>query len=322
MDVLIGTSLSDEDAAALQAVAPQATMHFAKGREDVLARIGGVEVYMPGPCDAEVFAAAGMELKWVHFPWAGLDGCVPEELAGRDVVITNSAGVFAIPMAEHALALMLAFARGVHLCAGRGPGEVWHGEGAREGISSAMHELKGATLGILGYGGIGRATAERAKAFGMRVLALKRRPGETDEWADEVWGTDRLDDLLAQSDYLLVSCALTPETEGMIGARELALMKPDAVLVNVARGSVLDEAALIEALRAGGIRGAGLDVTAEEPLPADSPLWEMGNVVITPHVAGASPETWGRQLALMRENLRRYASGEPLLNVVDKQAGY
>ncbi|MHC4481304.1 MAG: Rossmann-fold NAD(P)-binding domain-containing protein, partial [Planctomycetota bacterium] len=158
MDVLIGTSLSDEDAASMQAVAPRATMHFAEDREDVLARIGDVEVYMPGPCDAEVFAAAGPELKWVHFPWAGLDGCVPEEFAQRDVVITNSAGVFAIPMAEHAVALMLAFARGVYLCAGRGPEEVWHGEGAREGISSAMHELKGATLGILGYGGIGRAT--------------------------------------------------------------------------------------------------------------------------------------------------------------------
>jgi phosphoglycerate dehydrogenase-like enzyme len=238
------------------------------------------------------------------------------------VTLTNSAGVFAVSMAEHALALMLAFARGLHLCARRKPEQVWHGEGSRQSVASEMRELNGTTLGVVGYGQVGAATAQRAKAFGMKVLAVRRRPERASAYADEVWPLDRLGDVLSRSDYVLVSCALTPATRGLIGEPQIARLKPDAVLVNVARGAVVDEAALIEALRAGRIRGAGLDVTCEEPLPLDSPLWRMENVIITPHVSGTSPQTWRRQMEFLCENLRRYAAGEPLLNVADKRAGY
>jgi phosphoglycerate dehydrogenase-like enzyme len=155
----------------------------------------------------------------------------------------------------------------------------------------------------------------------MRVLALRRHPAP-DEFAHEVWGPERLDEVLRECDYLLVSCALTEQTRGMIGARELGLMKPDAVIVNVARGAVIDSAALLDALRERRIGGAGLDVTDPEPLPADSPLWHMDNVIITPHVSGSSPETSRRQFELLEENVRRFAAGEELLNVVDKMAGY
>ncbi|MHC4480951.1 MAG: D-2-hydroxyacid dehydrogenase [Planctomycetota bacterium] len=320
MKVVIGTRLSDQEAETLRSAVPQADIRLARDRQAVLAEITDAEVYVPGPLAEEVFQAAG-QLRWVHFPWAGLDGCLPPALIKGEATVTNSAGLFAIPMAEHALALMLAFARGLNRCVQRGPQDLWHGEGARKAIESGLRELHGATLGIVGYGGIGRATAERARAFGMRVLALRRRP-RPDQLANEVWGPGRLEDLLRRSDYLLLSCALTPETEGMIGREELALVKPGAVLVNVARGTVVDEAAMVEALREGKLGGAGLDVTAEEPLPADSPLWEMENVIITPHVAGASPATWGRLLELMEENLRRYAAGEPLLHVVDRELGY
>ncbi len=293
----------------------------ADGRDAVLKELPDADGYVPGPWDDEVLAAAP-GLRWVHFMWAGVDGLIFPAAVESDVTITNSAGAFAVPMAEHVMALMLAFARGVHLCTCRSPHDLWHAEGSRGSLTPHMREMSGATLGILGYGGIGRETARRAKAFDMRVVALRRRPTDDDPFADEVFGPERLDDLLRESDYLLISCALTDETCGMIGARELALMKPGAVIVNVARGAVIDEAALVAALQDGPIRGAGLDVTDREPLPLESPLWGMENVIVTPHVAGASPRTQQRQLEVLRENLRLFAAGEPLLNVVDKRLGY
>lgn len=318
--VLIGHRMAEHDLAALSSAAPGANVTRADGRDGVLAAIVGADAYLPGPWDAEVLRAAG-RLRWVHFSSAGLDGLLFRAAVESDVTITNSAGVYAVPMAEHAMALMLAFCRALNVCLRRGPEQLWHARGARRSLTGRMTELGGATLGILGYGGIGRETARLAKAFGMRVLALRRHPAP-DELADEVSGLDGLDELLRRSDYLLVSCALTEETRGLIGARELALMKPTAVVVNVARGAVVDEDALIEALRKGTIGGAGLDVTTREPLPTDSPLWGMENVIITPHVSAASPRTSGRSLELVAENLRRFAAGEPVLNVVDKRAGY
>ncbi|MCK4375671.1 MAG: D-2-hydroxyacid dehydrogenase [Candidatus Brocadiae bacterium] len=321
MKVVVASRLSEDEAEGLRAAAPGAEVCLADGWDAVLAEVAEAEAYVPGPWNEDVLAAAP-GLRWVHFLWAGLDGQLFPASLESEITITNSAGVFVIPMAEHVLALMLAFARAVHLCARRTPEQLWHAEGARASITDRMAELEGATLGILGYGGIGRAVAERARAFGMEILALRRRPAGGDARADQVWGPDRLPDLLARSDYLVISCALTPETRGLIGERELAAMKPNAVVINVARGAVIDEGALVAALASGRIAGAGLDVTAEEPLPQDSPLWQMDNVIITPHVSGNSPRTWQRQMDVLRENLRRYAAGEPLLNVVDKAAGY
>ncbi len=320
MKVLVGSRLTEEDAAAVRQAVPRADVRLAQDRKAVPGEIADADVYVPGPWSEDVFRRAE-RLRWVHFMWAGLDSQLFPAVSESDVVVTNSAGVFAIPMAEHAIALMLAFARAIHVCLRRSPEALWHEKGSRRSVTERMGELNGATLGVVGYGGIGRATAKTARALGMKVLALRRRP-QDDEFADVVWGPDRLDDLLRQSDYVLISCALTSATRGLIGERELSLMKPAAVLVNLARGAVVDEPALTAALREGGIGGAGLDVTAREPLPLDSPLWQMDNVIITPHVSGMSPRTWQRQMDLLCENLRRYAAGRQLLNVVDTEAGY
>ncbi|MFO7958780.1 MAG: D-2-hydroxyacid dehydrogenase [Candidatus Brocadiia bacterium] len=316
MKFLYGGTLSDEDRERLQDAAPSAVIESVEDRDEALQAITDAEAYVPGPWDAELLAAASA-LRWVQFRSAGVGRRLLPELEGADILITNASGVYGVPMAEHALALMFAFSRGLNVLARAEGG--WRE--SRKKVGSSLRELNGATLGILGYGGVGRATAQRGAALGMRVLAVRRRP-EPDEFADEVWGTDRLDDMLREADYLLVSCALTDETRGIIGARELELMKPTAVVVNVARGAVIDEEALTEALRHGAIAGAGLDVAEEEPLPDDSPLWRMKNVIITPHCSGASPKTHERLMGLIAENLGRYAAGEPLLNVVDLEAGY
>jgi phosphoglycerate dehydrogenase-like enzyme len=318
--IVVAMRMSDEDKTELAAAAPDADLVAAAGREEVMQQIGNADAYVPGPWGEDVLAA-GTRLRWVHFPWAGVETEVFPALARSDVLVTNSAGVFAVPMAEHVIGMMLALSRGLLICARRSPEQLWHAKGARRSVTERVCELNGGTLGIVGYGGIGRAVAERVKGLGMCVLGLRRRP-EPDEFAGEVWGPDRLDELLRRSDCVVLSCALTDETRGLIGARELALMKPTALLVNVARGAVVDEPALIEALREGRLGGAGLDVTAQEPLPVDSPLWTMENVIVTPHVAGFSQQTRRRQFELLRENVRRFTAGEPLLNVVDKQAGY
>jgi len=321
MKLLLGHALPQERLDELTAAAPVAELVIAEGREAVLREIPDAEAYVPGPWDDEV-VDKGWRLRWVHFMWAGVEGQLTPRALEGSFTITNSAGVFGVPMAEHALAMMLCFARGLHVCLRRSPEQLWHRPGGRRSVTEGMRELAGATLGILGYGGIGRETAQRARAFGMRIVALRRRPERGAQFADVVLGPDGLDELLRESDYLLISCPLTPETRGMIGARELALMKPEAVLVNLARGGIVHEHALVAALREGRIRGAALDVTEQEPLPPDSPLWGMENVLITPHVAGTSPRTSRRQFELLRDNMRRFVAGEPLLNVVDRAAGY
>lgn len=311
--------MSEQDLAKVAAAAPALEVVVARENAEVPARMADVEIYLPGPREPESFAQAE-KLRWVHMTWAGVDHSPFLKALRAEVVVTNSAGVFAIPIAEHALALILAFSRGTHFCSRRSREEVW-GKGHWQRLQPHLLELGDATLGIVGYGGIGRETARRAKAFGMRVIGQRRHP-QPDDFADAVWGPERLDDLLRASDYLLVSAPLTDRTRGLIGARELALMKPNGVIINVARGAIIDQPALVQALQEKRLRGAGLDVTSPEPLPFDSPLWEMENVLITPHVSGSSPRTWQRQFDFFLENLRRYLAGEPLLNVVDREAGY
>jgi phosphoglycerate dehydrogenase-like enzyme len=317
MKLLVGRKLSDAEEDELRSILGAGVLCVANEREDVVALIADAEAYVPGPLGEDVFAAAS-QLRWVHFLWAGMDGVRSTALLSSDVTVTNSAGAFAVPMAEQAVAVILAFSRGLNVCMRR----PWEWREMRTELWGQQQELPGLTLGVLGYGGIGRAAAQRAKAFGMRILAIRSAGQDTDGVAESIWGPDRLDDLLAQSDYLLISCPLTPQTRGLIGRRELALMKPHAVLINLARGAIVDQPALVEALQEGRIGGAGLDVTTPEPLPADSPLWKMENVIITPHTSAHSPHTWECQFALLRENVSRYVRGQKLLNVVNKQTGY
>ena len=287
--------------------------------ERLTEEIRDAEVYCGFGLPREAFRAAD-RLRWVHSGAAGVD--VFPELRESDVVLTNSAGLHAEPMAEHALAMMLHFARGLDVAEAGRREERWaHPELA--GRDSPVRELAGATVGVVGYGGIGSAVGRKAAALGARVVALRRDPaGEPPAEVDRMWGPDGLDRLLESADHVVLTVPSTPATEGMIGLRELSRMGQDAVLINLARGDVVDEDALVEALEEGRIRGAGLDVFEEEPLPAGHPLWTIDRAVLTPHTGGISPRFWERETDLIVENIRRYRAGEPLLNVVDKARGY
>jgi phosphoglycerate dehydrogenase-like enzyme len=191
----------------------------------------------------------------------------------------------------------------------------------REG--SAPSELQGATLGLIGLGSIGREIAKRATALGMRVLAVRDHPERGGvEGVAEVYGPAQLGKLLGASDYVVLAAPVTSSTQGMIGRERLAQMRPNACLVNVGRGALVDEAALVDALRQKKIAAAALDVLEKEPLPAESPLWDMENVLITPHTGSVTPRLWERQYALISENVGRFLKGEPLLGMVDKKKGY
>jgi phosphoglycerate dehydrogenase-like enzyme len=185
-----------------------------------------------------------------------------------------------------------------------------------------LGELEGATLGVIGVGAIGAKLAEKARGVGMRVLGLRRDPARACPNVEHMFGPDGLHALLAQADWVAITAALTPETQGLFGAAELAAMKPGAYLINIGRGAIVDEQALIAALRDGGIGGAGLDVFEHEPLPDDSPLWTLKNVIVTPHFAGATPHYAERVTDIFVDNLARYRRGEPLRNVVDKARAY
>lgn len=282
--------------------------------------IRDAEVYCGFGIPREAFVA-GRALRWVHSGAAGVGSTLFPEMRESDVVLTNSAGLHAEPLAEHAVALMLHFSRGLDMAAAARRRREWaHAELA--GRASPVRELAGATVGVVGYGGIGSAVGRRASAVGMRVLGMRRRPERGAGEVARMFGPDGLDQLLEASDYVVLAVPETPETERLIGLRELSLMGQDAVLINVSRGGVVDEEALVRVLREGGLRGAGLDVFEEEPLPPDHPLWEIDRVVITPHTGAVSPRFWERETDLILENLRRYRRGEPLVNEVDKARGY
>ena len=284
--------------------------------------IHGAEIYfgLGLPHDLLLEGLAGGRLRWIHTGTAGVASLLHPELVHSSIVLTNSAGIHAAPIAETVIGMMLHFARGLdHAARAQQHGE-WRPD-VYERRDSGVRELSDATLGIVGYGGIGREIARRARAFGMRVAALRRTPAP-DDISEMVTGDDALGRLLEMSDVIVLSVPATPETRGMIGRSELSRIRRDAVLINVARGSVVDEAALLDALRSGHLRGAALDVFETEPLPADSPFWQLPNVLITPHVSATSTRFWEREAGLILENVRRYRGGEDLINVVDPAAGY
>ena len=254
---------------------------------------------------------AAPKLRWVHCDHAGLNKSARPEVFERGLIVTSSAGRSAPALAEHAFMFMLNFAYQMPRFLEAQRQHRWGIEGQEK-----LRGLVGRTVGVVGLGNTGREVAVRAKAFGMTVLGY-RRSAEPVEGVDRLYAAERgeaLDDLLRESDFVVLATPLSDATHHLVGARELALMKPSAVLVNMARGAVVDEAALIDALKAGTIAGAGLDVFATEPLPADSRLWDLANVLITPHTTPQVPDRTGRSLEIIAENARRYRAGEPLLN--------
>lgn len=287
--------------------------------------VRGAEVYVGFGVPADLFQAAttgpDARLRSAHTASAGVGGSLHPAMRASDVVLTNAAGIYAEPMADTVLAMILHFARGLDFAV-RAQAERRWDKGPFDAADTPVRELSECTVGIVGLGGIGRAVARRAVALGMRVVATRRGGTDGPEGVEVFAGDDALDRILPQSDYLVLAVPQTDATTALVGARELARLPDGAVVVNVARGAVMDEDALVEALREGRLRGAGLDVFTREPLPEQSPLWGLPNVLVLPHVSGASHRFWRRQTDLIIENLRRYAAGKPLLNTVDKQAGY
>lgn len=288
---------------------------------EVIEAVRGAEVYLGYGLPRDLFLAARETLRWAHSGSAGVGGSLYAEMLASDIVLTNSAGTHAEPIADTVLAMMMHFARGIDWAV-RAQAERRWDKSPFDAADAPIRELAEGTVGLLGLGGIGRAVARRAAALGMRVVALRRSGGEGPPGVEVLSGDGALDRLVSLSDYLVVTAPRTAETEGMIGARELALLPAGAVVINVSRGGIVDEAALVEALRGGRVRGAGLDVFEKEPLPPESPLWDLPNVLLLPHVSGTTHRFWRRETDLIVANLRRYLAGERLLNTVDKHAGY
>jgi phosphoglycerate dehydrogenase-like enzyme len=263
---------------------------------------------------------AARRLKWIHSPAAGVGGLLFREMIESDVLLTNSRGMSADTMAEHVLAVTLALFRNLPLAVVRQVDHVW----AQDEITERRNRtLQDSHVVLVGLGAIGSAVAWRMAALGARVTGIRRRADAPPvEGVSRVLGPDGLSAALAEADVVVVAAPHTRATRGMIGMREFSAMKPNAILVNVSRGRLVDELALTSALEGGRLGGAALDVFEREPLPLDSPLWNMPNVLITPHTSGFRSDHWDAAVALFMKNLRRFESGEPLLNVVDKHAGY
>ena len=257
-------------------------------------------------------------LRWYQQWGAGADWLLRDpEAQAAPYIVTSASGIHAIQISEHIFALLLAFARRLPQAFAHQQQRAWISPDWDE-----VFELANKTLLLLGVGAIGARTALLAHAHDMRVIGVRRDPEETVEGIDEMVGPDDLHSVLPRADFIVVTLPLTTETRHLIGAQEFDQMKSNAILINIGRGGNIDEDALIRALDQGQIAGAGLDVTDPEPLPADSPLWGMDNVIITAHYAGKTPHYNGRAFAVFLDNLARFVADEPMINLVDKQLGY
>ena len=256
-------------------------------------------------------------VRWVHSISVGIDAFRRENLQLRELTVTNSKGCNSIPVAEHAIALMMALARGIPSIVRNQTARTWKAE--------PVKELHGSTVGLVGFGEIGMETARRCNSLGMRVLACRKNPDKSagqPALADAVFGLDRLEDMLPQIDYLILALPLTDETRHLMDRRKFARLQTGCYLINVGRGDVVHEPALLESLSSGRLAGAALDVFETEPLPPHHPLWEFENVIVSPHRAYDSPRNPKRQMELFLHNLRCYLEGKPLRNVVDVHQGY
>ncbi len=285
--------------------------------ERLAAVLAATEVIFTNPIIPTDIVDRAPKLQWLQLTSAGVDRLLDSPLVRSHVKVTTASGIHAVTISEYVLGAMLTFAKGF-MRAVRSQAEAkWS--------AYPPQELEGQTVGIVGMGAIGSRVADLSHAFGMRVLAIRRSverrtPGEGP--VDELLPPSELMYLLAESDYVVLAVPLTPESTRLIGEPELRAMKPSAVLINIARGAVIDEAVLIRAIKERWIAGAALDVFEKEPLPSDSELWALDNVLVTPHISGGTPRYMERAVDLFCENLRRYLAGEMLRNVVDPARGY
>jgi phosphoglycerate dehydrogenase-like enzyme len=313
---IVISRLSDKELDALHTIAPHVDFVSTTTHEEAVREIADADALFGHWVTPELVRRA-KKLRWIQVGHVGVEGIMFPELANSEIVLANARGTTGINIAEHVMAFILAFSRTINILVKRQMEKVWESR-----ANLPVIEIAGETLGIIGLGSIGLQVAKRAHAFDMRLLAVDPTQTEKPDYVESLWKLDRLHDLLRQSDFVAICCPLTPETKGMMGAAEFRVMKPTAFLINIARGKIVNQAALVEALRAKEIAGAGLDATDPEPLPQDNPLWEMDNVIITPHHAGQSPKAPGRVFDLFCENLKHFVAGEPLINVVDKTRWY
>lgn len=328
VNVLIVTSLAEESRQRIAGVSPwvKVTDVADKLRAEGKGGLSGKEELDALLADAEVLYGFRLprgilsrtpKLKWIQTMSAGVEHFITDEIRRSRVTVTNVSGLHAGPIAEYVLGVMLMFVKNGPQCFRSQQDGVWHR------VSPSV--LRGKTLGIVGLGSIGREVARLAKAFGMRVLATRRRVKQVGKArnVDTLYPTAQLPELLAESDFVALTLPFTPATSKIIGEKELRTMKSGAFLINIARGGVVDEEALTCALEEGWIAGAGLDVFATEPLPAESRLWKLNNLMITPHISGGSDEdnTVGTTRIFV-ENLKRYLEGRKLFNIVSKKHGY
>jgi len=327
VNVLVTTSIGDECLRQIAAINPKIKVRDvsdfinAENRGDFSSK----EQFDTLLAEAEIICGSGPpknviarapKLKWIQTTNAGVDDFLDSDIIRSSVIVTNASGIHAVSIGECVLELMLMFVKKTPLC-------FWLKQ-ERQWKRFSLTVLRSKTVGIVGLGSIGREVARLSKAFGMRVVAIRRLTKQVVRArnVDIMLPQDQLCQLLSESDFVVLTLPLTPETNKLIGEEELRTMKPTAYLLNVARGNVVDEAALIRALDENWIAGAGLDVFATEPLPAESRLWELPNVIFSPHVAGEMEDYYMQATELFCENLRRYLNGKKLLNVVNKKKGY
>ncbi len=314
MKILALLNLSDDQIQRIESVSEDVRVVVATSREIQQTEAVDADIILGG-LNRQLFER-GRNLKWVQTQSAGVDGILFPEFVESDVILTSAKGYVGTHLADQTWALLLGLLRGI----GRAVRErTWDN---RMSIRHEAWELGGRTLGVVGLGGTGIEVARRAIGFQMRVIAVDPEDVEKPEFVDEIWKMDRFHDLLEQSDVVCICAPLTDKTHGIFDLEAFRRMKRHALLINVTRGKIVDGPSLLQALQDGLIGGAGLDVTPEEPLPPDSPLWDMKNVIITPHVAGGSPLRLDRMVELFCQNLERFLAGDPLTSVIDKRKGY
>lgn len=310
--------IPDGEVDALRRVFPEHTFVRADSDDETLERIVDADVAY-GSRVTRAHLAAAPRLRWIHSPAAGIGAMLFPEMIASPVVMTNSRGNSAVTIAEHVIGVTLALLRQLPLAWRRQAERNWAQDEFHAGAS--IRTIHGARVLVVGLGAIGGETARLFQAFGARVTGIRRNPSP--QAGDvTVVGPDRLHEELPHADVVVLCAPQTAETTRLIAAKELAMMKRDAVLVNVSRGKLIDEAALATALASGRLRGAALDVFEHEPLAHDSPLWAREDVIVTPHVSGFHARHWPEATRLFTENLRRFEAGQPLANIVDKKAGY
>ena len=302
-------------AAELKLIAPNAEITIASGKSEDSYALENAEIILGWINNDQI--AKAKNLKWLQLPSAGFDECTDKSLYhNSDIRLTNARGIYGVSMAEHVLGLIISFNRNLHYYARFQTEKRWN-------PMKAGKNILGSTVGIIGLGDIGSEVAKRMHALGAVVVAVKRSPSETPEYVNELFfGEEGIDSLVKKCDYIILTLPITSKTKNVISEARLKSMKPGCFIVNVGRGMLIDQEALIKALNKGWIGGAGLDVTTPEPLPSDNPLWGMYNVLITPHASGDSAYNTEKILVIFKENLKRYIDAKPLINSIDFSAEY